>query len=460
MNTSSTAVSIRDVSKSYKLYQSPVHRVKETFHPFRKKYNTIFHALKNISVEIGWGETIGIVGRNGCGKSTLLQIVCGIMPPTLGQLQVNGRISAILELGAGFNPEFSGRDNVYLNCSILGMKRSEVDERIGDILEFADIDEFIDQPVKSYSSGMSVRLAFSIAINVDPQILVIDEALAVGDAAFQRKCFSRINSIQEQGATILFVSHDAGAVVELCTRAMLLDQGELLYLGSPKKVIALYHKLLFAPHDKVASIRESILDKGYPKSVTSDVVDNNTNSQQNVDDLPGQEKETSKPFLNPGLRPQSTIWYEPNGAIIEKPFIQTLNGTRVNVLVRNEEYFYTYKVRFTTNAFNVRYGMLIKTLRGLELGGAGNRVEDIHSGQSVKKGSVVHVKLRFYCRLLPGLYFMNAGVMAIENRENKYLHRGVDVVMFEVMQEDNIGATALVDFGIETTVSFETLGDM
>ena len=447
MNTPSIAISLRDVSKNYKLYQSPVHRVKETFHPFRKKYSITFQALKDISFEIGCGETIGIVGRNGCGKSTLLQLVCGIMSPTSGQIDVNGRISAILELGAGFNPEFSGRNNVYLNCSILGMERAEVDERIDDILEFADIGEFIDQPVKTYSSGMNVRLAFSIAINVDPAILVIDEALAVGDAAFQRKCFSRIKAIQKKGATVLFVSHAADAVVELCNRAIFLDQGKILYSGDPKKAISLYHKLLFAPQDKVESVRQSILDK-----IQAEESAPNDDTEQKADLQPEQVE--SKAYFNKHLKPKSTIWYEPDGAVIHEPHILTPDGRKVNVLVRNEEYFYTYDVRFTKNVFNVRFCMLIKTLRGFELGGYGNRVVD-ENMEYLNEGSVAHVRLRFRCALLPGTYFLNAGVMGIAGKEDVYLHRGIDVTMFEVMPEKNLSSTAVVDFGIRPDVTLK-----
>ena len=452
MNTSSVAISIKNVSKEYKLYQSPAHRVKETFHPFRKKYNTTFQALRNISITINRGETVGIVGRNGCGKSTLLQIVCGIMPPTSGELQIYGRISAILELGAGFNPEFSGRSNVYLNCSILGMDVSGVDERIQDILEFADIGEFIDQPVKTYSSGMAIRLAFSIAINADPSVLVVDEALSVGDSAFQRKCFSRIKTIQEQGATILFVSHDAAAVVELCDRVMLIDKGELLFSGSPKKAVSLYHKLLFAPQDKVVKIRQEIIDK-----IEKDDEKKSSDVEQDTDDLPVKEQKP-KEYYNEHLVPKSAIWYEPNGAKIYKPYVRTLDGRKVNVLVRNEEYYYTYDVRFFQNIFNVRFCMAIKTIRGFELGGYENQIEDV-AGEYITEGSIVHVSLRFRCHLLPGTYFLNAGVRGISNKEDGYLHRGIDVAMFEVMQEGEIGSTAVVDFGIVPEVTFKVIGE-
>jgi len=443
MNVNPVTITLHAVSKTYNLYKKPSHRVKELLHPFRKKYSQQFDALKDISFDICKGETVGIVGRNGCGKSTLLQIVCGIFPPTTGAINVNGRISAILELGAGFNPEFNGRDNVYLNCSILGIDRAAADLKMDEILSFADIGDFIDQPVKTYSSGMVVRLAFSIAINVDPAILIVDEALAVGDAAFQRKCFSRIKKIQEDGATILFVSHSATAVVELCDRAILLDGGEHIFTGDPKTVVSLYHKLLFAPPEKLASVKESVLEDIAKLEET--ITDQSKTGEK--------EKQPAKniSFYNENLMPKSTTWYEPNGALICDPHIQTLEGEKANTLNRNEEYVYTFKVVFSQSAHSVRFGMLIKTVSGLELGGYGNLVDD-ENMKFVTKGSNVEVQLRFKCALLPGTYFLNAGVRGIINTDDEYLHRGIDVSMFEVIQEDRIFSTGIVDFSVSSKV--------
>ena len=223
-----TVIDVKNLTKTYHLYKRHSDRVKETFHPFRKKYHRPFNALKNVSVHINKGETFGIIGRNGSGKSTLLQIICGILQPTLGKVEVKGRISALLELGAGFNPEFTGRQNVYIKSAMLGLKREEIDARFSDIADFSEIGDFLEQPVKTYSSGMYVRLAFAIAISVDPDILVIDEALAVGDAAFQYKCFRRFEELRKIGTTILFVTHSVGAVKKLCNRAIWLHDGKLV----------------------------------------------------------------------------------------------------------------------------------------------------------------------------------------------------------------------------------------
>lgn len=443
MNDNAIAISLNSVSKAYSLYSKPSYRVKELLHPFKKKYSKQFDALKDISFDIFKGETVGIVGRNGCGKSTLLQIVCGIFPPTKGTINVSGRISAILELGAGFNPEFNGRDNIYLNCSILGIDRTSADEKMDEILTFADIGDFIDQPVKTYSSGMVVRLAFSIAINVNPAILIVDEALAVGDAAFQRKCFSRIKKIQENGATILFVSHSATAVVELCDRAILIDGGEHIYTGSPKTVVSLYHKLLFAPPDKLNKVKMEIIDE---------IAQCHDKSMRDVQPVADDKTDlTESAFYNENLIPKSTTWYASNGATIIDPHLKTLDGKKVNILARNNEYVYTYNVVFTENAFSVRFGMLIKTVSGLELGGYGNLVDD-ENMECITKGANVEVQLRFKCALLPGTYFLNSGVRGIINNDDEYLHRGIDVCMFEVIQEDRIFSTGIVDFAVSSHV--------
>jgi len=240
------AISVSNVSKQYYLYKRPIHRVLETFHPFGHKYHTSFDALSNVDFQVRRGESVGIIGRNGSGKSTLLQVICGNLQPTGGQVQVNGRISALLELGAGFNPEFTGRENVYLSTAILGLSRQETDARFGQITDFADIGEFIDRPVKMYSSGMYIRLAFATAISVDPDILIVDEALSVGDIFFQQKCVERMKEMVAS-CTIVLVSHDMHAVSNLCDRVFVLDHGKTLFDGRPMDGIALYTKLM---HDE------------------------------------------------------------------------------------------------------------------------------------------------------------------------------------------------------------------
>lgn len=239
-----TVVQVQNVSKIYRLYDAPIDRLKEALHPGRKSYHRDFFALKNVNLSVEPGECVGIIGMNGSGKSTLLQIIAGILHPSEGTVSVNGTISALLELGAGFNPEFSGIENVHFQCSIMGIKSDLVPDLLQKILEFADIGEFAYQPVKTYSSGMYVRLAFAVAINVNPDLLIVDEALAVGDAYFQAKCMKRIREFRAAGKTLLFVSHDPGAVKSLCDRAYLLHKGQLIEAGPPDQVFNLYNTLI------------------------------------------------------------------------------------------------------------------------------------------------------------------------------------------------------------------------
>jgi lipopolysaccharide transport system ATP-binding protein len=243
---SSPVIVIRNISKKFRLFASPKERLLEALHPFGKRYHHEFWALRDVSLQIEQGEILGILGRNGSGKSTLLQIICGVMQATSGEVEAKGRIAALLELGAGFNPEFTGRDNIILNGAIMGFSRKEMLRRLPEIEAFADIGEYFNQPVKTYSSGMFVRVAFAAAIHVDPDILVVDEALAVGDAKFQRKCLMQIEKIRANGATILFVSHSLETITSLCSRAIILESGRLFDDGESKPIAEKYLNLLFS----------------------------------------------------------------------------------------------------------------------------------------------------------------------------------------------------------------------
>lgn len=247
MSFNNLVISVDNVTKEYKMYKKPMDKILFHLAPslYKDKVNT-FRALNNINMKIRKGATVGIVGRNGSGKSTLLQMIAGTLSPTKGDININGRVSALLELGAGFNPEFSGRENVYLNGAILGLSKKEIDEKFDDILEFSEIGEFIERPVKTYSSGMFVRLAFSVAAFVDPDIMIIDEALSVGDEKFQRKCYNYLEELKEKGCTILFVSHSMRVVEQLCDYAFLLDRSHLIAEGEPKEIIDKYHMLLYS----------------------------------------------------------------------------------------------------------------------------------------------------------------------------------------------------------------------
>lgn len=433
------AIRVRSVRKSFPLYSKPHHRLLQILdRSGSRRWFDEFTALREVSVDIRRGETVGIVGRNGSGKSTFLQIVCGTLTPSQGEVEVNGRVAALLELGAGFNPDFTGRENVFLNAGVLGLSREETVANYDDIVAFADIGDFIDQPVKTYSSGMFVRLAFAVAIHVSPEILIIDEALSVGDEAFQRKCFAKIEKMRESGVTILFVSHSAGAVVELCDRAILLDRGELLMEGEPKHVISLYQKMLYAPTEKLDGIREEI---------AAGAAHHRPASERVLPQPRGEEPDTradDASYFDEGLVPQSTLTYESVGVRLSQPRIETADGRLVNVLVPGRSYVYTYRAHFQHGFAGVRCGMMIKNITGIEVGGAATGT--VHDDLPwIEAGEEVVVRFSFRCLLAPGTYFLNAGVLGLVDGAESYLTRSVDVAMFRVLPDSARLATAMVD---------------
>lgn len=452
MSSEAIAIRVQDLGKSYQIYDRPQDRLKQSMMPRLRgllgkstpNYYREFWALRDVSFEVRKGETVGIIGRNGSGKSTLLQVICGTLTPTTGTVETTGRVAALLELGAGFNPEFTGRENVYLNGSVLGLTQEEIDQRFDAIAAFADIGEFIEQPVKSYSSGMVVRLGFAVAINVDPEILIVDEALAVGDEIFQRKCFSRIETIKSNGATILFVSHAGATIVELCDRAILLDGGERLATGLPKQIVGRYQKLLYASVERRSAIRQEIIDRD--RLMSGGAADTAGEIHSPAEQpQPGIDDELQERF-DPGLRPAATIAYESHNVVIEEPAIFTVGGDRVNKLIRGRSYEYRYKAAFTAAASAVRFGMLIKTVSGIELGGATSAASPGEAIPVIAAGSVYEAVFHFTCSLNPGVYFLNAGVVGLLDDADVYLHRLLDAAMFHVLPEAGSLATGLIDF--------------
>lgn len=441
---SEVAISVKHLSKIYKLYDNPIDRLKESLHPFGKRYHKPFHALNNVSFNINKGETVGIIGGNGAGKSTLLKLITGVLTPSSGSLEVNGRIASLLELGAGFNPDYTGLENIYFQGELMGFTRKDIESKLADILSFADIGDFVYQPVKMYSSGMFARLAFAVSINVAPDVLIVDEALSVGDELFQRKCFSRIESMRNSGVTVLFVSHSGSQIVELCDKAIIMDAGEKLAIGDPKQIVARYQKLLYAPAHKRADVRLQI-QRAFHEDLDS-VSDMPLEATQgHASDTHSVHEQLSDSF-DAGLVPQSTLSYESQGALIHDVVILNLAGERVNQLVNGKSYTYAYKVKFSENAYNVRFGMLIKTLNGIELGGGVSASNTAYSVAFVPKESLYQVEFRFDCRLNTGFYFMNAGVVAEINGSETFLHRLFDAAMFKVQAQALNTSTGIVDF--------------
>ena len=396
-------IQVQHLSKKYQIYERPWDKLREMFRPSEKLHRE-FWALQDVSFTIEPGQTLGIIGQNGSGKSTLLQILAGIMRQTRGDCIVKGKVSALLELGSGFNPEFTGRENVYFQGALMGLPKEEMDRRFGDIATFADIGKFMDQPVRTYSSGMFVRLAFASAINVDPDILVVDEALAVGDTAFQRKCFAHVDCLRDRGSTVVFVSHDMSGITSHCNNVLLLDQGELAVSGSPNHVVNRY-----LAGDGIQS-----RSAGRLAAATSS--------------------------YDPTLVPQSTVHYPKYGAEILMPRILNADGEPINLLNRGMEYRYVYDVHFDVAGDNIRCGMLVKTVDGRELGGLVSSPQG--KGMTIVAGMTHRQCFRFRCNLLPGTYFVNAGVTG---PDGNYLHRIVDAAMFTVWPEPHSCRTGIVD---------------
>lgn len=440
-------ISVQNVSKAYRIWESPASRLTA---PLLESAATIFPgalgqglkeragrsyrdfwALKDINFEVKKGESVGIIGRNGSGKSTLLQIIAGTLQATSGSVQVNGRVAALLELGSGFNGDFTGRENVYLSGAVLGLSRGEVDGKFDQIAAFADIGDFIDQPAKTYSSGMLVRLAFAVQTAVNPEILIIDEALSVGDEAFQRKCFARIETLKQQGTTLLFVSHSASQVIEICDRAMLLSSGQNAGIGQPKEIVHQYHQLIYGGVSKTAALST-------PAAATSPVnPDRWVVSTENPTPLDDDS------FWGEAKVESTLQEYPVAGARIQDPCIYNQNGEKVNNLRRGHVYFYTFNVTVSAPLNQARFGGVIKTLAGVEIAGMTSH-RDSERIPRVEPGASYRVRFQFRCDLLPGAYFMNAGALAVDGKGVEYFaHRLVDACMFRVLYESDLPVNAL-----------------
>jgi len=445
-----TAIRVHNLSKVYKLYPDHKARMKEALHPMRRKYHNDFYALKNVNFDVKKGEVLGIIGENGSGKSTLLKIISGVLQQTGGSVQANGKISALLELGSGFNPDFTGLENVYFYGSIMGYSRDEMDAKREEIISFADIGEFINQPPKNYSSGMTARLAFAVAINIDPEILIVDEVLAVGDALFRRKCYSKIEEFLNAGKTILFVSHSMETITQLCNRAMLIDRGELLLDGDSKLVVTQYQRYLFANPKRKLDIREEIkcgkVQENSPIGKNGKVsVKNQEEIEYFTQDSHSTEKyelkNTSigvKPLYMEDLITDTTIEYKSYDVEIFDYHIKTQNGQKTNLLKMGDKYIFSYTVKFNISAENISFGMNIKNEKAIVIAGAAS----FKMGRLLKKvapGDSYKIEWQFKCSLLPNIYYTNIGVSSIVDQQRTFLNRIIDALVFKVLPIEHGG---------------------
>jgi len=429
-----TTVSLQNISKVYKLYDKPIDRLKESLHPLKKKYHKDFYALKNINLEIKKGEVLGIVGVNGAGKSTLLKIISGVLTPTSGRVNIHGRINAILELGSSLKPEMTGRENIKLNLQINQIEKDR-DKITTEIIEFADIGEHIDQPVKSYSSGMKARLGFGIATSTDPDILIVDEVLAVGDVLFQRKCYSRIEKLFKDGKTVIFVSHSAQSVVEFCSRAVLLYDREIIMDDTPKKVTDYYQKLVFSKE------KQKVLDEINGKVEVKDV-----KPKKEVK----KELEADKIFYLPDMKSKQQFEKDFEVEIYDVKMLDK-NYKKVNILKTGEKYIYAYKVKFFDSYDDVSFGMHIKTLKGFGLTSSALHYKK-QTIVKVEKNDTFNIAWEFDCNLLENTYLTNAGVFV---NDGSKMSRVVDAYMFKVKM-DNYHKVGIIDLKQNITYKKET----
>jgi len=440
--TNTNAIELDNVSICYKLYNNPQDRLREALHPFKRKYHRQFYAVKDLSLVVPKGQILGIVGRNGAGKSTLLKLVCGVLQPTSGTVVTNGQISALLEISSGLNPEFTGIENIHLSGAIMGFTRKEMDARLPEILAFAGIGDFVNQPLKIFSSGMKARLAFAVAVNIDSEILILDEVLAVGDELFKRKCYARMEQLFKSGCTVLFVSHSVNNVNEICSRAILLDSGELLLEGTPKMVTTYYQRLLFAEPRNAADVRNEIiaLNKSEERKSIFDL--NIREVEHKAAGHDETELSVQQEFYIPDFEPTSTVSYRYHDVDIYDACIKTLGGKTVNALLLDQLYILTHKAKFRIDAENVCFSMKIKTEKGQNIAGAASN--RMGRGIEVFEGDEYILEWQFHCSLLPKNYFVNVGVFQVVNGEIVGLNAVSDVIAFKVQRTPDLFYDGLV----------------
>ncbi|MFL9952482.1 ABC transporter ATP-binding protein [Paraburkholderia nemoris] len=425
MSSDDIAIGVHHLAKRYQIYETPRDRLKQFVMPRvqrlvgaqPKHYFSEFWALNDVSFEVKRGETVGIIGRNGSGKSTLLQMICGTLSPTQGHVEVNGRVAALLELGAGFNPEFTGRENIFMNGTLLGLSKQEIEARYDDIVAFADVGMFIDQPVKMYSSGMYVRVAFAIAASMDPSILIVDEALAVGDLAFQAKCMVRLRELMDRGTTVLFVSHDMSSVRNICSKVLWLRQGRTVAYGDPKEVVGAYVGEMNLEINRIS--RGKVVEAEPP--VAQDFVQDAT-PQESVAFLDGHSR------------------YGDGRATILDVTLMDQQGCRTELLELHEPYKLRVIVRANTNIERPAIGYSLRDFKGNQIVGAMNSNFPHVDMPSFEAGKIYCIDIAGVNTLAQGGYTVNVGVENIV-QQNK-VHQYLDVLENARVFQSTFGSNA------------------
>ena len=466
MDTKQLAIHVEGLNKVYRLYDHNRDRLIDSLGLARKKRYREHFALNNVDLDVYQGECVGIIGTNGSGKSTILKIITGVLNPTSGTVQVNGRISALLELGAGFNYEYNGIENVYLNGTMIGFSEKEIDEKLQDILDFADIGDYVYQPVKTYSSGMFVRLAFAVAINIDPEILIVDEALSVGDVFFQAKCYHKFEEFKKQGKTILFVSHDLSAISKYCDRAVLLNQGVKLGEGSPRDMIDIYKQVLVGQYelptgDKKANlaadedIRKLAARKADGGASRTSSPDEEAAQGQPAQTGQAEEENAGQPAAEgegrpvPGLNIQALEYGTKEAEIVEY-YMTDGAGLRTSAILKGEPFTLHMKVKIHKDIAAPIFALSIKNIKGVEITGTNTMVERSFL-ESVKAGEVLAITFTQKVRLQGGEYLLSLGVTGYEKDAFTVYHRLYDILNLTVISDhDTVGY-----FDMESDVKVE-----
>ena len=425
-----TVIEIKNITKIYNLYNKPSDRLKEALFS-RKSRHTEFAALNDVSFDVCKGEILGIIGKNGSGKSTILKIITNVLTPTSGECIVKGKIAALLELGAGFNMEYTGIENIYLNGQMIGFSKEEMDKKLQDIIDFADIGEHIFQPVKTYSSGMFARLAFSVAISVDPDILIVDEALSVGDVFFQNKCYRRFEEFRDKGKTILFVTHDMGSVIRYCNRCVLLNAGKKVGEGKPQEMVDLYKRIMVGQwnenEEKNSTIENSI---------------DSTNI--NVNRLWKEQISTN---------PDMEVYGDGRAEIIDFGIFSD-SGNIGNNVYKGDYYTVKMKVRINDDNLNPIFAFKLRDVKGTELTGTNTMLEDIDTSHC-KNGDIVTISFRQKQYLQPGQYLVSLGCTAFEGDQFVVYSRNYNCCVLSVVAQK--GTIGIFDSESEVTVNVDSI---
>ena len=420
------AIEVDNVQKIYKLYDKPSDRLKEAFGFGKKTKHKLHYALKGVSMKIYQGETVGIIGTNGSGKSTILKIITGVLNPTSGRVLVNGRISALLELGAGFNMEYNGIENVYLNGTMMGFSEKEIEAKLPEILSFADIGDYVYQPVKTYSSGMFVRLAFAVAINIEPEILIVDEALSVGDVFFQAKCYHKFEEFKKMGKTIVFVSHDLSSISKYCDRVYLLNQGNILGEGSPKAMIDTYKRVLVGQYDESENAGEE----------SENLLDDEDLQRAAAKKADGAAKDAAEASAEAKGQNPNVLEYGTKQAQIEEFYITDDRCVPTNAILKGTMFTIHMKVRFMDPIPAPIFAFSVKNVIGVEITGTNTMIEKAFL-DSVEPGDVKNVTFTQKMNLQGGEYLLSLGVTGYNQDTFEVYHRLYDALNITVVSDKN-----------------------